>query len=465
MSARKSQVDIFFRHKNAHTDTSYFCKDIVVIGELKKTHDDRNFKSNLLQLARYARNTFLEQPLRLFVPCFLLCGTTMHLWNFDRSGPYSSEPFDIHKSPMEFATALVAYATMSQEQSSVLPHLRQAEAFGRITLKSAVDKGSESTFKLEKLLSSANSVVCRGTTCYQTEDGHVAKFAWVSEARTPEADLLLVAKNNRVRGVAEILASGDISSTEKLRDGLDFTTSHRFRNSSLNTSMRVGATNSSSSWLLPALRSTGSSSASTHKTWQNRVYRCHVVTPSGRLISTFQNVRELLEALLGAIEAHKSLYTQGGILHRDISPDNIIITKPEVANGCKGMLIDLDNAKIMGDEPSGAHHITGTKPFISINVLRGFDHTYRNDLESFLYVLIWMGARSAWATKPKGAPSISMLCDWEIGSCVHVADNKDGHIASAYLFERILMEFPPSLTLLKNSAETLGPFCLEKAAY
>ena len=50
-------------------------------------------------------------------------------------------------------------------------------------------------------------------------------------------------------------------------------------------------------------------------------------------------------ALRDATKAHRSLYLDGNIPHRDISENNIIITDPENADGNSGMLIDLDLAK------------------------------------------------------------------------------------------------------------------------
>ena len=57
------------------------------------------------------------------------------------------------------------------------------------------------------------------------------------------------------------------------------------------------------------------------------------------------------------------------------------------------MLIDLDLAKVLGSGRSGARHQTGTMEFMAIEVLQGIDHTYRHDLESFFYVLVWLCAR------------------------------------------------------------------------
>lgn len=57
----------------------------------------------------------------------------------------------------------------------------------------------------------------------------------------------------------------------------------------------------------------------------------------------------------------------------------------------KGFLIDLDMAKVIGSDGSGAMNRTGTMEFMAINVLRrSVPHSYRDDLESFFYVLIWI---------------------------------------------------------------------------
>lgn len=83
------------------------------------------------------------------------------------------------------------------------------------------------------------------------------------------------------------------------------------------------------------------------------------------------------------------------------------------------MLIDLDLAKKVGDANSGARHLTGTKQFMALGVLRREDHTYRHDLESFLYVLLCLCASPSWQkweTSPKDedelyAPILKALDD------------------------------------------------------
>ena len=90
------------------------------------------------------------------------------------------------------------------------------------------------------------------------------------------------------------------------------------------------------------------------------------------------------------------LVPRRGILHHDISEINVIITGAAMTNGFTGMLINEDLAKEIGSGRSGARHQTGTMEFMAIEVLRRVSHTYRHDLESFFYVLLWMCARRAW---------------------------------------------------------------------
>ncbi len=80
--------------------------------------------------------------------------------------------------------------------------------------------------------------------------------------------------------------------------------------------------------------------ASNDGSFENRLFCCLAISPAGEAISKFDSIEELLTALRDAIKGHKSLYIQGGILHRDISENNIIITTLKKADGFTGMLID-----------------------------------------------------------------------------------------------------------------------------
>jgi hypothetical protein len=113
--------------------------------------------------------------------------------------------------------------------------------------------------------------------------------------------------------------------------------------------------------------------------------------------------------------AHKGAYLQG-FLHRDISPNNILITENPAYEG--GMLIDWDLCQTsFGAEEPGAPHrksrtvrgvfpsdantlrinVTpasqGTWDYIAADLLDdpGHQHSFVHDLESFFYVLLYLG--------------------------------------------------------------------------
>ncbi|KAL7930844.1 kinase-like domain-containing protein [Trichoderma chlorosporum] len=346
--------------------------------------------------------------------------------------------------------------------------------------------GSETRLQLKKAIIRQTAIVCRGTTCYETEGNNVAKLSWASDKRKLEVEQLKLAEEMGVKGVARVVAHRQITTIAALRKGLQFPKAHQFRGGPLSDDLSRTSNssshkrksfsnhtdtseckrqrfNSSKSKLAtdpnkPSINKKPSLYAPCEDLWENRIYSCLVISPAGRVISEFTTAQELLRALRDGIKAHQSLYTVGNILHRDISPNNIIITDPTIADGFQGMLIDLDLAKVKDSEPSGARHQTGTMQFMAIEVLCTTDHTYRHDLESFFYVLLWMCARQSWSRDKKFAgqekpPQDSLLRKWEIGTFEDIARTKSGDMTVNGL-EWIMDQFPESLDAVK-------PLCLK----
>ncbi|KAI1202726.1 serine/threonine-protein kinase Sgk2 [Nemania serpens] len=523
----KGQMDVYFRLGDPGSQY-----DVLVAGELKESPGSGRFKSNILQLARLVRGIFKEQPTRRFVHAFLLCGSKMELWVFDRSGLYSSGEFDIVSDPGRFARAFVKYATIDDnalgrdvfiKDSQVTVHDANSTTGGELTINLTAEPFVRQ-----------NAIVSRGTTCYKTEDEnmYVAKFAWAPAKLMLELDLLKHAKDKKVQGVVKVVAYREITSIRDLRKGLEFPKRHRFRdtmadkdphrNSSIkNTSVHKrkssneGSSNMSSkrrrfstgqpepaqssasyqpslpsletieeislgnqvgAWVdspaegssMPSLLGTSAENLSndqamrhtTNQEWENRIYSCVVVSPAGRVISEFESIKELLESIRDAIRAHQSLYMDGNILHLDISASNIIITNPDTANGFKGMLIDLDLAKLLYNGATGVRQQTGTMQFMAIEVLRRKGHTYRHDLESFFYVLLWICARTSWTKaefkggKNDGPVYASKLTKWVKGSFEDIADNKHHHMGFDG-FQDILYEFPKAFEVVKPLCDNI----------
>ncbi|KAM4061466.1 serine/threonine-protein kinase [Hirsutella rhossiliensis] len=492
---RKGQMDIFF-HKPKRTKGRFEYKDVLVVGEHKRSFDTGDFKACMLQLTRHVRSIFADQPMRRFVHAFTIKATTMELWIYDRSGAYSSGEFNIHREPEKLARALVAYATMDDDAMGLDMSVEWKNSRRYITVEDV--NGDDKRMELNGLLVRQRAVVCRGTTCFSTRQG-VAKFSWRSDKRQPsEVKHLKLVQEKGVEGVATLVGHREITSIADLRADLDFSSStrHQFRTTTHDRSdgyNRLQGSESSGSSrkrksseedVRPTMRRRSNSQKSALRQaydppseeandeaklslytpnredpYENRILSWLVISPAGRVVSDFGTIRELVEALRDAIRAHRSLYLKGGILHRDISSNNIIITNPGRSEGFKGMLIDLDLAKERDSGPSGARHQTGTMQFMAIEVLRGIDHTYRHDLESFFYVLLWMCARCAWNVK-KGfckagetAPEESILRRWEVGSFKDIASAKMGHMTVNSL-EDIMNEFP-------NAFDAVKPLCLQ----
>lgn len=317
----RRQVDLIVKRKSGKpSDTEHDWRDIEAIGELKAS-DNRGVKDTLVQLARYARDVFACQPTRRYLHAFSIEGPQMTAWVFDRSGCYSSGPFNIHKEPERFIRMMAGYTMMNEDEL--------------------------------------------GLDMFIERDG-----------------------NNRFQG-------NDAGTNPKKRSRSNSQRSGPFHNEvTYDVEETQGA----------------SLVAPSNGPYDNRILRCLVIYPAGRPIHKYRSSLELLQALRDAVKAHKSLYFKGNVLHRDISENNIIITNTE-ETGFAGMLIDMDLAKELGTGRSGARCRTGTMEFMAIDVLLGADHTYRHDLESLFYVLIWQCARRGWkfSDNAKDRPKDSLL--------------------------------------------------------
>ena len=394
----RRQLDLFVKRRGIGTSGKHNWKDVRVIGELKRSKWP--LKKILLQLARLMRDVFTAQPIRRFIHGFFLHGTTMELWVFDRSGPYSSGEFDIHEEPEKFIRAIAGYAMMDDEELGLDTFTELDDTSRIITISSDV-RGEENRMQLDQApFVKQRAVVCRGTTCFRSSDqAKVVKFSWTSDKRPPEADHLRLAREKGVEGIAKLIGYQRITSISELRSGLTFPSPHRFRDgtTSVTTSFsqtqlgrsfspiqnlsiskasskrkrpggeggsqkrsRLDSQKSKLSQQYEAAQNSGEPAVSLYKfddgKYSNRIFGCLAIAPAGKALSEFtpkqqstesdlsvqSAIEELLTALRDAIKAHRSLYLKGNILHRDISENNIIITKTEKPSDFAGMLIDLD---------------------------------------------------------------------------------------------------------------------------
>jgi len=162
------KLDIFLTLTDAALpEGEHNWSNVLVIGDHTLNSDGDRSTKTLVQVACYAREVFGSQPERRFMPGFTICRSVMRLCVFDRSGPYNSEKFDIHKELERFVKAIAGYVLMINAElglNTFIKHdgnCRYIVACGvRISLE-------DQPIALQKV------IVCRGTTCYRG----ITKFA------------------------------------------------------------------------------------------------------------------------------------------------------------------------------------------------------------------------------------------------------------------------------------------------
>ncbi|KAG0699024.1 hypothetical protein DFH29DRAFT_855315 [Suillus ampliporus] len=109
------------------------------------------------------------------------------------------------------------------------------------------------------------------------------------------------------------------------------------------------------------------------------------------------NAEDFFNVWRQCISCHLALW-KGGVLHRDVSPGNMMYyrTKKGVL---MGVLNDYDLSSLAIALGPQGNERTGTVPFMALDHLSlkgqagGIKHLYRHDLESFIWVLVWVSFR------------------------------------------------------------------------
>ncbi|KAI0761571.1 hypothetical protein BD413DRAFT_616947 [Trametes elegans] len=154
-----------------------------------------------------------------------------------------------------------------------------------------------------------------------------------------------------------------------------------------------------------------------------------VIDTVGRPLSRFQRTKDLAMAIRDALEGHRLAWEYGGVLHKDVSSGNILIVvrRRPGRKPSRGIIHDFDYSAMlakapqvestMGAGPSSEPHFvfrrpenvggyaevanfkerTGTYYFMAMDLLHpqseGMLHEPRHDLESFIWVLLWIVLR------------------------------------------------------------------------
>ncbi|KAL2168365.1 hypothetical protein VTG60DRAFT_7343 [Thermothelomyces hinnuleus] len=417
-SVGKRKMDVgFVNDPGAKKDSRCHWSQILVPGELKSNPSADIPSEAWLDLGRYAREVLAAQDTRRFVLGFTVCGSLMRIWVFDRLGGIASEQFDINKDGLRFVSTILGFLWMSEEELGFDPTIMTAKGQRFIEIER---DGTTERLILDGVMNRARCIAGRATTCWKAhreEDPQglfVVKDSWQYLERDDEGGLLREAtgkgavhvaryyhhetvrvrdavddvRNNVRKGLDVMKAtnywqnrSRHAPSASKSTAGL----SHAGRSSSVTGAKRPS--HETNAPLPPNKRPRSASPTKTSaNTLPNRVHRRVILRDYGIPIYKAGSRGALLGALADCIEGHESLRRKAGLLHRDISLNNLMIDKDN-----RGFLIDLDlaiNEQRVGT--SGAKGKTGTWAFMAVGALQGEQHSFMHDLESFFWVLFWI---------------------------------------------------------------------------
>lgn len=472
-STGKRSMDIGFVNSDIiYKDTSeddgrYRWSHILVPGELKSNCEADKASGAWIDLATYAREVLAAQDTRRFVLGFTLCGPRMRLWEFDRLGGIASEQIDINKKDggLHFVTTILGFLWMNEEALGFDPTIIRSGGEQYIEIER---DGRTERLIIDEVMKRARCIAGRATTCWKAhrkEDPQtplVIKDSWQYTDRDEEGKLLQVATEKRVVNVARYyyhetvrVRGADDDVRSNIRNGLDVAkaTNYRPERSTLKSSASTSSVSrkgrSSSAGLkrpssetdaaLPPRKRSCSASPTKASicTLPNRVHRRVIIREYGKPIYKASSRVALLAALQGCIEGHESLY-YAGLLHRDISINNLMVNEDSENSSWRSFLIDLDLAiETTRVGPSGARGKTGTRAFMAIGALLDDKHTFMHDLESFFWVLFWICIHYDEQHKGRRVPRFEK---WNYVDTEELASSKKGVIDDEEDFLKIAEE-------------------------
>ncbi|KAK3367307.1 hypothetical protein B0T24DRAFT_387668 [Lasiosphaeria ovina] len=488
-STADRKLDVgFVDDPKAGKDSKCHWSHILVPGELKSNPAADKASKAWLDIGTYAREVLAAQDTRRFVLGFTICGSLMRVWEFDRLGGLASERFDINEDGSRFVFTVLGFLWMNEEELGIDPTFTAANGQRFIEIER---NGLKERLIIDEVMQRARCVAGRATTCWRAHrEGLpqmplVIKDSWQYPERDEEGELLCEVTRKGVINMARYyyhetvqIHGADDDVRNNVRGGLDITraTNYRPERSALQPAMaasEVSRRGRKSSAVAGEKRSSSQTGASLPHSKRpcstspvkaggdlsNRVHRRVILRDYGNPIYRASSRTSLLAALSGCIEGHESL-RKAGVLHRDISINNLLVNEDPDNPSRPSFLIDLDLAiKEDREGSSGARGKTGTRAFMAIGALLGEQHSFMHDLESFFWVLFWICIHY---TGPDKSRPVTKFDKWNYVDTEELAKLKLGTVTKESLFMKTMTDnftpyYAPLIPLLNRLRKVVFP--------
>ncbi|KAG5732754.1 hypothetical protein E4T56_gene16727 [Termitomyces sp. T112] len=350
------------------------------------------------QLIHYATEWFSRQHRRHAFTIFLF-GTYVRFIRWDRAGAIVSERFNFKSDCSYLVEFLWRFSHLDDIGRGRDPFVRRAtpeEArIAHMELEEWKPKaerpvivftvpgedGKDREFLAWGSMSEPRSLTGRCTRTYPvyeivTKQKYLLKDAWRAHSLSPEADILRELREAEVEHVPIYICGGDV-------DG-----------GVTRTDLYVTAEEADEGWgdvsaAPPSFKMDGTWKCG--KNWRRitqRFLHRFVSSVIGKPLKNFTSSKHMLLVVSHAFIGHWQAYVRCGIIHRDVSANNILITS------AGGILNDWDMAK--KEKDIQRHEHTGTWEFMSSLLLAGHHdhvHTIQDDIESFVLIVIYHALR------------------------------------------------------------------------
>lgn len=296
----------------------------------------------------------------------------------DRSGAIVSRSFDWRQEPQTFAEFLWRFAHLTPEQrgrdTTVRPATPREKGLAHLNLRPWEPKKERPIIVLQVpedqggfreviawgAMADADSLTGRATRAWPVYDLKLEKVVFLKDSwrslvvgMEKESEILSDLNKAGVRNVPKLICGDDI-------DG-HLTLTQKFISKPWNAG------------------GTGITSRAQHRFLEDFV---------GKHLCHFTSSKQLMQAVYDAFIAHQDAYEKCGILHRDVSGNNVMMK-----DDGRGILNDWDQARRVADMASGPRQLfrSGTWHFMSVLLLENPDklQDLQDDIESFVYVVLF----------------------------------------------------------------------------
>ncbi|KAJ2313930.1 hypothetical protein IWW54_001220 [Coemansia sp. RSA 2705] len=339
------------------------------------------------QLAQRTHTLHSTQLNRRFAWGLTVCGTHVRACLFGNDDILASEVMDVvtESGRKQFVTLLVNWAICESQRLGYDPTVRYNGETGQWEIDVWDDESRETrTYIHERTLFDASSQFGRRTRCFiasakensgeQPAQKVLIKDAW-APAEFPDSEVV----------------RDELSNLRTIRDKLGADNALAGTYSRLEAG---GVVQQMHTKQRTADDTTGSIfvdiDAGILEDVPDRIHRRVATTPVGEQLKSVRSIDELIVVVSDVMAAHTAIVRRCGILHRDLSTNNIMFCRDDDGM-VRGLLIDFDNAVLQSDlHDEQRPDQIGTFPYMSIGNLEqsSVKRTALDDWESLIYILI-----------------------------------------------------------------------------